>query len=541
MCTSNLRNWPILSSLKTDIVSQIHMVMIYGELGNEVLFVTKDKMVYALGNNESGCLGTGDNRNGYLYPAKIKALCEKDIKTFACGSGPNVLALTKDGKIYSWGGNEWGELGTGSYDLVDTPTLINMPTLEDDMDTMHVVDIACGSHHSVALTESGKVYTWGITKYKIKKQNRSISNGEDIVSTPMQVKSILSTKKIVHISCGMTFTMAVTDNGEVYSWGNNDVSQLGINNSVDQTTPWQVISLRNVVIAKVACGFEHTLALTDEGDLYAWGGNNYGQLGIGKRTDCKPVKVEHEMGRVSDIAAVYCKDISIAVNQKGCVYVWGNCYGLSVMNPIATLFSDVHDALACYTSPSVMHKPLILDSNEELGILKYLRNAFDDSSTSDFKIQVEDQYIYVHKAVLSIRCSYFRTMFQQEWANKDTIKLDQFSYVVYGAFLKYLYTDMVDLPWEKMLDLLTLANTYCDNNLKMHCIRMIKQKITVLNVVYLYSIAIKDKEEDLEEFCFKFAMNHLTTVVQTEYFDKLDETVLKTFIIKAAIAGGFRT
>lgn len=55
-------------------------------------------MVYALGNNIAGCLGTGD-AHSTLYPKKVEALCEKDIKTFAYGSGPHVLVLTKEGEV----------------------------------------------------------------------------------------------------------------------------------------------------------------------------------------------------------------------------------------------------------------------------------------------------------------------------------------------------------------------------------------------------------------------------------------------------------
>ncbi|KYN50563.1 RCC1 and BTB domain-containing protein 1, partial [Trachymyrmex cornetzi] len=346
-------------------------------------------------------------------------------------------------------------------------------------------------------------------------------------------------------------TMVVIENGEVYGFGNNGVGQLGIGNYANQTSPWQVGSLRGIVIVKVVCGYAHTLALTDEGKLYVWGGNSYGQLGIGNKTNsCKPVMkekkdniVEHEMGRVSDIAAMHYNHISVAVGEGGRVYMWGHCRGQSITIPTSTPFSNVHDALACYGSPSVMHKPLILYANEEPNILQCLGSAFDDPSTSDLKIQVEGQCIHVHKAILKIRSSYFRTMFQHDWAenNQSVIEHDQFSYIVYKAFLKYLYTDVIDLPMEKALELLDLANAYCESNLKKHCIWMIKQGITVSNVAYLYSIAIEYNEEELEEVCFKFALNHMTAVTKTENFAKLDENTLKTFIIKAGEAGVFRT
>ncbi|TGZ51677.1 RCC1 and BTB domain-containing protein 1-like [Temnothorax longispinosus] len=544
MCTSDLRSWPIFSLLEPEFVSQIHMVVVYGNLGNEALIVTRDKMVHALGNNIAGCLGTGD-AHSTLYPKKVDALCDKDIKTFAYGSGPHVLMLTKEGEVFSWGHNGYCELGNGTCNQGLTPTLVNMPTLGNGLNMKRIVDIACGSHHSVALTEDGEVYAWG--------QNNCGQVGSSISTNqgaPRQVNSNLAGKKVVYISCGQTSTMAVIENGEVYGWGYNGVGQLGIGNYVNQMTPSRVGSLIGTVIVKVACGYAHTLALTDEGKLYVWGGNSYGQLGIGNKTNaCNPVmlvghhQITHEMGRVSDIAALHYNHISIAVAEGGRVYMWGHCRGQSITTPTATPFSNVHDALACYGSPSVMHKPLILHPNEESSILECLKTAFDDPSTSDLTIQVEGQCIHVHKAILKIRCPYFRTMFQHNWAenNQSVIEHDQFSYIVYKAFLKYLYTDVIDLPVEKALELLDLANAYCESSLKKHCIRMIKQGITVSNVAYLYSIAIEYSAEELEEFCFKFALNHMTAVTQTENFAKLDENTLKTFIIKAGKAGVFRT
>jgi len=84
------------------------------------------------------------------------------------------------------------------------------------------------------------------------------------------------------------------------------------------------------------------------------------------------------MGKVFDIAAVNCKNISIAVGERGCVYIWGDCHGQKITIPTATTFSNMYDALACYGSPSVMHKPLILYSDEEPSVLECLRNSFDD-------------------------------------------------------------------------------------------------------------------------------------------------------------------
>ncbi|XP_020287366.1 RCC1 and BTB domain-containing protein 1-like [Pseudomyrmex gracilis] len=534
----DLKSWPIFSLLGPEFVSGIHMVMVYGNLGNEALIVTKNKKVFALGNNIAGCLGTGC-AHSTLYPREVEALCDKEVKTFACGSGPHVLALTENGEVFSWGHNGYCELGNGTSNQGVVPTLVNMPTTADNSRMKRVVDIACGSHHSLALTEEGEVFAWG--------QNNCGQVGSGLSSNqgiPRQINSSLAGKKIVQVACGQTSSIAVTDNGEIYGWGYNGVGQLGIGNYVNQVNPCRIGSLLGIVIVKVVCGYAHTLALTDEGKLYVWGGNSYGQLGVGNKTNtCNPCMVTHEMGRVFDIAALHYSHISVAVGEGGCVYMWGHCRGQSVLVPTVTPFSSVHDVLASYASPSVMHKPLILHMDEESSILECLGNAFDDESTSDLTIEVDKQPIHVHKAILKIRCPYFKNMFQHNWSenNQSVIEHTQFSYTVFKAFLRYLYTGVVDLPPEKALELLDLANAYCENNLKRRCIRMIKQEISVANVAFLYSTAIEYNAKELEEFCFKFALNHMTAVTQTENFAKLDENTLKTFITKAAKAGAFRT
>ena len=94
----DLKHWPLFSLLDSDFISKVKMAVVFGNLGNEALIVTKDGDVYALGSNTAGCLGTGDSHST-LHPRKVDALCGKGIKTFAYGSGPHVLALTEKGEV----------------------------------------------------------------------------------------------------------------------------------------------------------------------------------------------------------------------------------------------------------------------------------------------------------------------------------------------------------------------------------------------------------------------------------------------------------
>lgn len=258
-----------------------------GNLGNEGLIVTKSGDVYALGSNTAGCLGTGDTHSS-LQPRKVNVLCGKGIITFAYGGGPHVLALTENGEIYAWGHNGYSELGNGSTNQCLTPTLC--VNLQDKT----IVQIACGSHHSMALTKEGEVYAWG--------QNNcgQVSNGIGTnQSAPRKVNTALAGKVVVSIACGQTSSMAVTDVGEVYGWGYNGVGQLGIGNYVNQLSPVKVSGLNGIVIEKIVCGYAHTLALSDEGVVFVWGGNGYGQLGIGNKANvCAPTKVRQNFRNI---------------------------------------------------------------------------------------------------------------------------------------------------------------------------------------------------------------------------------------------------
>ena len=126
--------------------------------------------------------------------------------------------------------------------------------------------MACGSHHSLALTNEGDVYAWG--------QNNCGQIGSGTTTNQTTPKKILynHASKFPHalaskIVCGQTTSILVLDSGEVFGWGYNGNGQLGTGNAVNQLSPMRIASLNGLVIVKVVCGYAHTLALTDEGHL----------------------------------------------------------------------------------------------------------------------------------------------------------------------------------------------------------------------------------------------------------------------------------
>ncbi|KAG7169284.1 RCC1 and BTB domain-containing protein 1-like [Homarus americanus] len=491
-----LEKWPIFSLLKPEFVEKIKLACVFGSLGNEAVIVTKDDDVYALGFNGSGCLGVGD-QNSTMEPRKIEPLCQKKVKGIAYGSGPHVLAYTESGELYSWGHNGYCQLGNGSTNQGLTPYLVTT-----HLHNKRVARIAAGSHHSLALTEEGEVLAWG--------QNNCGQVGSGTTTnqpTPRKVIASIGGRRVVDIACGQTSSMAVMDNGEI------------------------------------VCGYSHTLALSDEGSLWAWGANSYGQLGTGnKANQCAPVRVAQDLGRIVDIASSHYCHLSAAMTQNSKIYLWGHCKAQSVVGPLETGFSSLHEVFALWASPSVTYEPVSVTTFTRSSLAQAMALALDDEETADVVFMVDERRIRAHRAVLKIRCQYFRNMFQEHWKenNLEEVEVKDYSFVVFRAFLQYIYTDTVNVSPEDAIGLLELANAYCEEALKHQCERIIRHGITTENAAMLYAVAIKYEATELEEFCFRFALNHMTEVAQTEAFMALDELTVKNFIQRAAQHGAFK-
>ncbi|KAF4528876.1 hypothetical protein B566_EDAN017097 [Ephemera danica] len=395
----NLEKWAIFSLLDQEFLKKIKIAIVFGNHGNEAMFVTKDDEVYAMGSNSAGCLGFGDLQSS-LHPRKVESLCGKGLTGFSYGSGPHVVAISaSSGEVYSWGHNGYCEIGNGSASQCPQPTLV-----ASALSGRRVTQVACGSHHTLVLTAEGEVYAWG--------QNNCGQIGSGINNTntgsPRKVAAAIGGRKAVAVACGQACSMAVLDSGEVYGWGYNGNGQLGLGHNVNQMNPCRISGLQGVVVTKLECGYSHSLALSDLGVLYAWGANNHGQLGSGNKANlCNPTPITSEMGRVVDIASSHYAHTSVALTQNDKVFMWGQCRGQCVTSPTLTPFANMHDVFANFATPAVMWKPLHMDLEVGVRITDHLKEAFDDP--------VEGKEIRVHKALLKIRCQHFRSMFTGHW------------------------------------------------------------------------------------------------------------------------------
>jgi len=118
--------------------------------------------------------------------------------------------------------------------------------------------------------------------------------------------------------------------------------------------------------------------LSDDGQLFSWGANSYGQLGAGHKSNMSsPIRVAEELGRIVDIAAIHYGHIS-ACKTHTKIYMWGQCRGQAVASPVETLFKSMHDVFACYSTPPVTYEPIEAKQVEDSSIMEALKLAFDD-------------------------------------------------------------------------------------------------------------------------------------------------------------------
>jgi YD repeat-containing protein len=233
-----------------------------------------DGSVWAWGNNSVGQLGDGTTTNR-TTPVPVTNL-SSGVTAIAAGNGHNV-ALKSDGNAWAWGYNSNSQLGDGTFTNRTIP--VEVTVLSSD-----VAAVAAGGYHTVALKSNGSVWAWGSIEMS------QLGDGTtDDKNTPVPVSNLSS--GVTAIAAGHFQTVALKSNGSAWAWGYNGGGQLGDGTYTDRSTPVPVTGLLSGVIA-IDTGSHHMAALKTDGSVWAWGLNNYGQLGDGTTdSSATPVSV----------------------------------------------------------------------------------------------------------------------------------------------------------------------------------------------------------------------------------------------------------
>ncbi len=272
--------------------------------------------VYAWGSNTVGQIGDGSTV-GTTSPVAV-SLPAGSFTAVAAGSG-HALALTTAGTVYAWGANVFGQLGNGTTAASSTPVAVSAPP------GVTFTAIATGGDHSLALTSTGAVYSWGAGTYgQLGRGSTASSSLPVAVSAPTGVT-------FTSIAAGTAHNVALGSDGQVYAWGFNASGQLGNGTTADALTPSAVTMPAEAAVASIAAGGSHSLALTTGGQILAWGSNVFGQLSsplvgslpVDSDVPVQPNGLPPATSFVSIAAGQYA---SYAVTSAGVPWSWGGDY-----------------------------------------------------------------------------------------------------------------------------------------------------------------------------------------------------------------------
>jgi len=294
------------------------------------LAISKESYVWAWGSNASGQLGDPDVVISAKKPVKVKGPSAVgylyDIIAVD-GGKEHSIALKKDGTVWTWGDNSFGQLGVRSVLRSKTPVQV-LDESGNDLLT-DIIAIAAGGYHSIALSKNGTIWAWG------NNTDGQLGNFQAGQTSNLPYKVTSSTgylENIVSISSGYSHNLALDESGNILAWGKNDWGQLG-NPEFEGKSAYAVYvksingneKLNNV--SSISAGYSHSIALLKDGTIVAWGDNRYGRLGDGTtNTRNLPVFVKDLVGNdfLKGIVAIDAGDEhSMALYKDGTILTWG--------------------------------------------------------------------------------------------------------------------------------------------------------------------------------------------------------------------------
>jgi alpha-tubulin suppressor-like RCC1 family protein len=279
-------------------------------------------VVLAWGQNAFGQLGNGRTTDSDV-PVTVKL--PSGVRAAQVRGGGNfALALTIGDGVFAWGDNRSGQLGVGRIKggvghiaSSHVPVSVHLPRQVEN----HITQVRAGSQFALALTSTGEVYAWG------EGIGGELGNGQDSDAfAPVHV-GMPGGVKIAAISTGCLHSLALTPKGEVLAWGNNKYGELGDDSTAESDVPVRVDLPRTFKAVAVAAGCYHSLALGADGEVFAWGSNQDGQLGDGQPNlvNILPVEIFIQQPAFGKVVQIYggCEH-TLALTSKGEVLAWGD-------------------------------------------------------------------------------------------------------------------------------------------------------------------------------------------------------------------------
>eukprot|EP01006_Ploeotia_vitrea_P016480 TRINITY_DN47168_c0_g1_i1.p1 TRINITY_DN47168_c0_g1~~TRINITY_DN47168_c0_g1_i1.p1 ORF type:complete len:408 (+),score=34.60 TRINITY_DN47168_c0_g1_i1:21-1244(+) len=241
-------------------------------------FLRSSVSVWSWGEDRCGELGQGFTDEVLdCPPTPIATFDNPEVMGIptAVEAGAHSVLLCSDGTVWSWGHGGCGQLGHGCCEDVSTPKLVNK------LPKVTAIALGHGGGYTLALSEGGLVYSWG------NNYSGQLGNGlsRQIVDTPTEIPKVWDTA-FQSLVAGGLHAFALDKEAQLWSWGENSDGQLGLGDNAHRLQPTLVdfFVTKNQQVTDFTAGAMHSLALTDDATVWSWGLNDSGQLGCSSAT-----------------------------------------------------------------------------------------------------------------------------------------------------------------------------------------------------------------------------------------------------------------
>ncbi len=295
------------------------------------LAITSNGRVFTWGLNSDGQLGDGTtlNKNTPIdITSELNLLPGEKVIQAAIGLSNRSYVITTLGRVFAWGDNSSGQLGDGTTDVRLTPVEITHQFGLETNET--IVQINVGGGNSSAISSLGRLFTWGVNNVG------QLGDGTKISSTtPKDITSnfdLNTDEIIIQSSFGNSMASALTSSGRVFVWGRGDHGQLTVDSVYEMLYPTDVTSVFNLnndeIVVQISMGLLHCALITSEGRMFTWGMNTSGEIGDGTTSIVAlPQDITSMLNLNQDEKIVQISlgsSYTFAITSQGRIFSWGD-------------------------------------------------------------------------------------------------------------------------------------------------------------------------------------------------------------------------